>query len=102
VSVNPTDIIGADQLWTYNTKLKKLTKYNSLGPSGLQVKGTSIIGFDVETSSCKRLRKPDETLQKVLGAGKIALRKILEEVKTVASKPNGRINSDTILLRVIK
>lgn len=102
VSINPADIIGANQLWTYNTKLKKLTKYDALGPTGLQVKGASITGFDVETSSAKRLRKPEETIQKLLGAGKIALRKFMDEVNTVASIPNGRINSDTILLRVIK
>ena len=33
---------------------------------------------------------------------KINTRKFMEEIKTVESKPNGRINQDTILLRVIK
>lgn len=102
VSVNPTDIVGADQLWTYNTKLKKLTRYNALGPNGLQVKGTTIIGFDVDASSAKRLRKPDETIHELLAAGKIALRKFMDKVNTAHTAPSGRINSDTVLLRVIK
>jgi hypothetical protein len=102
VSINPADIIGANQLWTYNTKTKKLTKYDSVGPAGLQVKGASIIGFDVDTSSVKRLRKPDETIQQLLKAGKVTLRKFMDEVKTIHATPNGRINTDTILLRVIK
>jgi hypothetical protein len=102
VSVNPADIIGADQLWTYNTKTKKLTRYDSVGPAGLQVKGASITGFDADTSISKRLRKPDESIQTLLKAGKIALRKVMDGIKAVQSSPTGRINSDTILLRVIK
>lgn len=102
VSINPAEIIGASQLWAYNTKTRKLTKFDAVGPNGLQVKGASIIGFDVEKSSTKRLRKPDTTIQSLLGAGKVTLRRFMEEVKSVASEAKGRINSDTILLRVVK
>lgn len=102
VSVNPAEIIGCQQLWTYNTKYKKLTRYDASGPNGIQVKGTTLIGYDVETSSTKSVRKPDITIQSVLGAGKVALRKMLEELKTNETKPNGRINTDTVLLRVVK
>lgn len=102
VSVNPAEIIGAQQLWTYNTKYKKLCRYDAVGPVGIQVKGTTLIGFDVETSSSKNLRKPDMSIPALLGAGKVALRKFMDDLKTVESKPNGRINTDTILLRVIK
>jgi hypothetical protein len=102
VSVNPTEIIGAVQVWTYNTKYKKLTRYDASGPSGIQVKGASITSFDVEKSSTKSLRKPEVTIQSLLGAGKVALRKIMDDVKTNESKPTGRINTDTILLRIIR
>ena len=102
VSVNPAEVIGAQQLWTYNTKTKKLSKYDATGPSGIQVKGTTLTGFDVEHSSAKTLRKPDGTIQSLLGAGKVALRKFMDELKTLETKPNGRINTDTILLRVVK
>ena len=40
VSINPVDIIGAQELWTYNTKTRKLYKYiaDSLhGPLGIRV-----------------------------------------------------------------
>lgn len=102
VSVNPAEVIGCSQLWTYNTKYKKLTRYDAVGPSGIQVKGTTLIGYDVETSLTKSLRKPDITIQQLLSAGKVSLRKIMDELKTNETKPNGRINSDTVLLRVIK
>lgn len=102
VSVHPAEIVGCSQLWTYNTKYKKLTRYDASGPNGIQVKGTTLTGYDVEKSLSKSLRKPDITIQSLLGAGKVSLRKFMDELKTVASVPNGRINSDTILLRVIK
>lgn len=102
VSVNPAEVVGCKQLWTYNTKYKKLTRYDASGPNGIQVKGTTLIGYDVETSLTKSLRKPDITIQQLLGAGKVALRTILDELKTNETKPNGRINTDTVLLRVIK
>jgi hypothetical protein len=102
VSVHPAEIVGCSQLWTYNSKYKKLTRYDASGPNGIQVKGTTLTGYDVEKSLSKSLRKPDITIQSLLGAGKVSLRKIMDDLKTVASVPNGRINSDTILLRVIK
>jgi len=102
VSVHPAEIVGCTQLWTYNTKYKKLTRYDASGPTGIRVKGTTLTGYDVETSSSKSLRKPDISIQQLLTAGKVSLRKFMDEIKTVESKPNGRINQDTILLRVIK
>ena len=102
VSVNPAEIIGANQLWAYNTKTRKLTCFNALGPSGLQVKGASVIGFDVEKSSTKRLRKPDTVIQQLLSAGKVSLRKFMSEISSVGSEAKGRINNDTVLLRVVK
>lgn len=102
VSVHPTELVGCTQLWTYNTKYKKLSRYDSVGPAGIQVKGTTLIGYDVETSTSKSLRKPEASIQALLVAGKVSLRKFLDDIKTVESKPNGRINQDTILLRVIK
>ena len=102
VSVNPGEIIGAQQLWVYNTKYKKLTRYDAVGPNGLQIKGTSLIGFDVDKSLTKSIRKPEAVIQQLLSAGKVTLRKLMDELKTNETKPTGRINIDTVLLRVIK
>lgn len=102
VSVNPTELIGSKQVWTYNTKYKKLSRFDASGPNGIQVKGTTLIGYDLETTSTKSLRKPDITLQSLLTAGKVALRNFMDTIKTNETKPNGRINEDTIILRVVK
>lgn len=99
-SVHPTSIIGADQLWVFNTKNKKLGVYYASGPAGLGVKNSVIINFDPETSTCKTIRKPEETLQKCLTGGKLVLRKLLGELSTKDAPMNGRIGADIILVKV--
>ena len=70
--------------------------------SGLSVKGTTIINFDETTSKTKTLRKPNETIQKVLSGGKVILRNLMSEIKTKESPAAGRTNADTVLLRYVK
>lgn len=102
VSENPKDIIGALQLWVYNTKSRKLGCYNAEDASGLSVKGSSIISFNESKSTQKKLRKPEVTLPEVLKGGKVYLRTALDDIKAVSATLNGRLNTDTILLRIIK
>jgi hypothetical protein len=100
VSINPTDIIKAKELWVFNVKTRKLGKYVTTEFSELNVKGTTITGYDEFKSVAKTLRKPEEQLKEFKAAGKVALRKFLEDIKAVDIKLNGRINEDTILLKV--
>ena len=100
VSVNPQDIIGAKELWVFNIKTRKLGKYVAQEFQDLSVKGTSITGFNETTSVQKTLRKPEEQLKEFRAAGKVQLRKFLEDIKAVDIKLNGRINEDTILIKV--
>lgn len=100
VSINPQDIIGAKELWVFNVKTRKLGKYVTTEFAELNVKGTTITGFDEFKSVAKTLRKPEEQLKEFKAAGKVALRKFLEDIKAVDIKLNGRINEDTILLKV--
>lgn len=102
VSINPADIIGASQLWVFNAKTRKLGCYFSLDSSGLNVKGTTLTNFDETKSIHKTVRKPEVILSTVVSAGKVALRKTLTDINSVDQSMTGRINSDTILLRVIK
>lgn len=100
-SVSAPSIVGAQQLWVYNIKNKKLGVYNAAGASGFSVKGTSLQGYDPETSVQRTLRKPDVVIPKMMAAGKVALRKILPDLTTTETKLNGRFNEDTLLLRVM-
>jgi len=108
-SINPVEIVGATELWVFNVKTRKLGKYvaANIDPkgmgregTGLSVKGTSILGFDENLSVQKTLRKPEEQLKAFKAAGKVALRKFLEEIPTTETKMNGRLNPDTVLLKV--
>jgi hypothetical protein len=101
-SATPKDIIGALQLWVYNTKSRKLGCYSAEDASGLSVKGSTIINFNESKSTQKKLRKPEITLPEVLKGGKVYLRTALDDIKAVAATLNGRLNTDTILLRIIK
>jgi len=101
VSVNPVDIIGAQVLWVYNVKNRKIGRYVAEDQGGaLNVKGTTITGFDANKSTQKTLRKPDDQLKAFLAANKVEARKFLDNVKTTEIKLNGRINADTILLKI--
>ena len=100
VSINPADIIGSKELWIYNTKTRKLGKYVAADFNELGVKGASITGFSEMLSIQKTLRKPAEQLKEFKAAGKVVLRKFLDEIKATDTKMNGRINEETILLKV--
>ena len=101
VSINPVDIIGAQTLWVYDTKTRKLYVYVAEDQGGaLGVKGTSITGFDENKSTGKTLRKPEVQLKEFMSAGKIALRTFLKDIKAVEIKANGRINANQVLLRI--
>lgn len=94
-SCKAEDIIGATELWVYNTKYRKVQVYKA--EQSLAVKGTSIIGFDVAESKSMTLRKPEEFF-KGLSIGKRALNGALKKLTTKPTTPNGRINEECILL----
>lgn len=102
-SVNPETLLGAQELWAFNTKYKTLTVFRARGPAGLDVKRTAIIGHDEENSKAKKIgRKTEELVNKVLSGGKVALRKMFDDIKTDEIKISDRINTNVILLRVVK
>lgn len=103
VSISPEKVIGAMELWTYNTKYKVFTRLVAIDRGGLQVKGTSITNYDENSSISRSVgrKEPTEILKRVLEGGKLVLRKVLDELKT--EKPLAyRINENTILLRVVQ
>jgi hypothetical protein len=102
VSVNPLELIGCEELWVFNVRTRKLGKYVADESARvITVKGSTLIGYDEEKSIQKTLRKPSETLKEFKEAGKVKLRKFLDEIKTTDTKLNGRINEDTVLLKAV-
>jgi hypothetical protein len=100
VSIDPVKIVGAEKLWIYNVKTRKLGVYVALDGAGLDVKGSAIQNYKYGESVSKTLRKPKDVLSRVLDGGKVVLRKVMGEINSKPQELNGRINKDTILLRV--
>lgn len=100
-SVNPEKLVGATQIWVYNQKYKKLGVYNaSEFDKSMSVRGSTIIGWDPNTSVCKTLRKPIEQLKDVMDGGKIASKNAFKGIKSKEFKMNGRFNKETLILKV--
>lgn len=101
-SIDPKLLLGATQLWVYNTRYKKLGVYHSSDAAGFSVLGTTLKNFDESKSLQKIVKHPNITLPELLKATKIGLRTFLNKLPTKENVLTGRLGSDTLLLRVIK
>jgi hypothetical protein len=101
MSINPVSLIGAMRLFTFNAKTRVLTEYVSQNPNGFEVKGTTLQHFSADISRCTRLRKPDDILPDILKKTPKQIDNIFKGLSTKISVPNGRLNADTVLLRVM-
>lgn len=95
-SVDPMKLIGAKTVVLFNNKTRDVSVFYA-EEQGISVKGTSLVGFDAEKSLTKRLRKPNDVLSHGVKAG---LEKAFGAVKSVARKANGRMNENTIIVKV--
>lgn len=98
-SVNPALIIGARELWIYNTKNKKLQVYRGK----LDVRGTTIYGYAKGDAIEKSIgRNPTKYIKRCLDGGKLVLKGLMNEINSTDKVANGRVNEHCILLRVEK
>lgn len=100
-SVSPTSIVGADELYCFNTKTRKIQVYKALDGMTLTVKGTTIMNYDMEKSAQKTVRKP-ETLSTISEKGKRVYANFMKALTAKPVVPNGRVNADTVLLATFK
>jgi hypothetical protein len=99
VSISPVKLHGASEAWVYDTAKRKLHHYIADEYSkAFSVKGNTLLGFDTTKSEIKTLRKPDEQIKEVMGS-KPAARKFFNDIKAVATTPNGRFNEHMIILK---
>lgn len=102
-SIRPENIVGAMELWTYNTKYHVIQHYVAIDRGGLSVKNSSIKNFSEKESTQRAIRKPETILPGLLAAnGTRAVNKMYNDLATKTKMPNGRLNEFTILLRVFK
>jgi len=99
VSISPEKVVGAGELWTFNTKYRTLSFFQAQDRGGLSVKGTTLVGYDESLSKGYRIgRKTEEAVGIILKGGKRAVSKLLEGLKECTLQH--RCNENTILLKV--
>ena len=97
-SVSPLSIPGCNKVITFNTKYRKLSVYYAESP--IEVKGTSLKNFN-EHSYSTTLRKPNDILPILCNKTDKQITKALEALTTKKTTANGRINSETVILRTL-
>lgn len=101
MSINPVMIPGKEILYVYNTKTRKLSQFISNSTKGFEVSGTTIKNI-CDTSRMATLRRPEGILPLILSQTQKQIDQIVwNDITTKVSVPNGRINNDCILLRVL-
>jgi hypothetical protein len=100
-SVMPASIVGASEVWVFNTKYNKLQCYFAADGLSLSVKGTTLLNYNTEKSEQKTVRKP-ETVNVLSSAGKRTYSQFFKALTTKESSTNGRINEECILLATFK
>lgn len=100
-SILPSKLVGAQKVLIYNYEKKTVSLYEASSPTGISVKGTTLIHFDEKASFTKKIRKPEEfenTISK--NPGIRAVKNYLSSVKTTEKEANGRINDKCLILGV--
>jgi hypothetical protein len=102
VSLPPVQMLGAKEIWLYNTKSRKLSHYRAMDNMvGITVKNSSLQEFSADSVE-KTLRRPAEQLADFKKASKVKLRTFLQDIKAVDTNCNGRITEHHIILRIDK
>ena len=100
-SINPIQVPNKTRLYTFNCKYKVVTEYVTDDPSGFVISGSTIKNFNKATSRSVTLRKPDDYLPMFLSKTPKQIDEAWKGITTKTFAPNGRINKDTVLLRVL-
>jgi len=100
VSIHPALIPNEGKLWMYNVKTRKLTEFITSSTDGFEIRGSTLQKWDEERSRITTLRKPDEVLPQILNKTEKQIDNLWKTFTTKIGKPTGRINKDTILIRV--
>ena len=98
ISIHPRELVGASELWIFNTKTRKLGCYYAKNESGLSAKGTTILDYDEKCSTTKTIRKPQQQVADFMKAGV----KYWNSIKAVPQEISPRMNRETLILRVIR
>lgn len=98
-SIKPIEILGAREIWAYNTKTRKVARIVSDHPAGLSVKSTTLLNYSDTKSVQKTLRKPKEQLKEFKKNTSNGMNKVFDAIKGVDIKIKSRLSEDTVILK---
>ena len=101
-SVDPVNVVGATEVYLFNTKYRQLVHLVAASADGFSIKGTTITNLREEECLKKTLRKPEDVLTEIGKTTKARVSKVFVDIKTKAAVANGRLNEETIILKVFK
>lgn len=101
-SVDPANLIGATEVYLFNTKYRHLVQLVAASVDGFSIKGTTITNLREEACLKKTLRKPEDILTEIGKTTKARVGKVFGDLTTRAAAANGRLNEETIILKVYK
>ena len=103
VSEQPINLIGCSAVIVYNTKNRKLGIYEATHKHhGLALKGTTLLNYDTDGALQKTVRKPQEVMEKLNTGGLQAIKNTFNALSTTETKLNGRLNKETVLIRIFQ
>lgn len=101
-SLNPVELVGAKELWVYNTKTRKLGCYYAKIEAGLSAKGTTVLYFDDKQSTTKTIRKPKTQIHDFISKSPSDMHKYWDAIRAVPQAISPRLSRDTLILRAIE
>lgn len=99
-SVDPINLLNCSEIWAYDTKTRKLSRYFSPIGGGITVKGAALVGFEESMSSSRLLRKPETQLKEFMESKKNDLTKWYSSIKSKSAPVRARMTATTLILKV--
>ena len=99
-SVEPINLLNCSEIWTYDTKTRKLSKFYSPIGGGITVKGAALVGYEESMSSSRLLRKPEVQLKEFSDLKKNDLTKWYSAIKSKSGPVRARLTATTLILKV--
>lgn len=104
-SISCKKILGADQLLTFDITYNKFSIFKADSPKGLHISGTTLINFDKENSTQKKLKssknvKVEDFLKNILKTSSLKkVEKVFAAVNSKQYTPKGRLSKNILILK---
>lgn len=102
VSVNPSEIIAAREIWCYNSKTRKIGMYTAKDEVGLSFKGITVLNFDESKSLQKTLRKPNDQIKLFKTTTQKKMHSEFNSIRATETKLNSRTNQYLVIFKIFK